>query len=124
MKVRVDLDMTVSARTPQRREAPTTRDSEMDKKALFCNDFRTMSPLPDGTYDVVVVDTQTGANDELLIEVTITIGPHIGRIVTLKKIHVDDRRGPLDGTDPLALLGAAGTMVVHQGVPSFRPETS
>ena len=120
--VRVDRDVKTSVHTRKRCRAPDACHCEMDDKARFCNDFWTMSPLPDGTYDVVVVGAETGSESARLIEVTVTIGPRIGRIVTLKKIHVDNRRGALPGTDPSALLGVAGTTVVRRGVPSFRPE--
>jgi len=82
-----------------------------------------MQPLPDGTYDVIVVDGEFDDDGELRIEVTITLGPHIGRIVALRNLHVETRRGPLDTADPYALLGIPGTLRVRQGVPSFRPET-
>ena len=82
-----------------------------------------MTPLPDGTYDVVVVDAELEADDELHIEVAITLGPHIGRIVHLKKKHVDNRGRPLEAADPYALLGIPGTLRVRQGAPVFRPET-
>jgi hypothetical protein len=81
-----------------------------------------MQPLPDGNYDVVVVDADIDERGELRIEVTITLGPHVGQIVVLKKIHVETRRGPLDTADPYALLGIPGTLRVRRGVPSFRPE--
>jgi hypothetical protein len=81
-----------------------------------------MQHLPDGTYDVIVVDAEVDDGGELHIEVTISLGPHIGRIVPLRKMHVEDRRGPLDDADPYALLGIPGTLRVSHGVPSFRPE--
>jgi len=86
--------------------------------------FSTMFPLPDGTYDVVVVDAEVDDDGELHNEAAVPPRPHIGRIVALKKIHVETRRGPLDATDPYALLGVAGMLRVHHGVPVFRPETS
>ena len=82
-----------------------------------------MTPLPDGTYDVVVVDAELDDDEQVRIEVAITLGPHVGRIVRLKKNHVDERRGPLQTADPYSLLGVAGTLRVTRGVPNFRPET-
>ena len=82
-----------------------------------------MAPLPDDTYDVVVVVAEVDDDDDMHLEVAITLGPHIGRIVALKKMHVDSRGGPLNAADPFALLGIPGTLRVRQGVPSFRPET-
>jgi hypothetical protein len=82
-----------------------------------------MTPLPDDIYDVIVVDADVDADGELHLEVTVTLGPHIGRIVRLKKLHVETRRGVLDSTDPYSLLGIPGTLRVRDGVPTFRPET-
>ena len=82
-----------------------------------------MMPLPNGTYDVVVVDADTDEHGILRIEVTITLGPYVGQIVALKKNHVETRRGPLETVDPSTLLGIPGTLRVRRGVPSFRPET-
>ncbi len=82
-----------------------------------------MPVLPDDTYDVIVVDAEIDDEGELRIEVAVTLGPHIGRIVRLRKMHVETHRGVLDGTDPYALLGIPGTLRVRQGEPSFRPET-
>ena len=82
-----------------------------------------MAPLPDDIYDVIVVDAEVDDDGELHLEVAITLGPHIGRIVALKKNHVDSRGGPLHDTDPFALLAIPGTLRVRQGVPSFRPDT-
>ena len=81
-----------------------------------------MQRLPDGTYDVVVVDVEVGDDGDLHIEAAVTLGPHIGRSVRLRKMHVDDRRGVLNGGDPYALLGIPGTLRVRDGAPSFRPE--
>ena len=82
-----------------------------------------MPQLPDGTYDVVVVDAEVDDDEELHLEVAVTLGPHIGRIVALRKLHVETRRDVLDTADPFALLGIPGTLRVRDGVPSFRPET-
>jgi hypothetical protein len=82
-----------------------------------------MPPLPDDSYDVIVVDAEIGDDGELRIEVTVTLGPHIGRIVRLRKIHVENRHGALDSADPYSLLGIPGTLRVRDGVPMFRPET-
>ena len=82
-----------------------------------------MAALPDDTYDVIVVDAEVDDGGDLCIEVTVTLGPHIGRIVRLRKIHVESRRGALDSADPYSLLGIPGTLRVRDGVPTFRPET-
>ena len=78
-----------------------------------------MTALPDGTYDVIVVDVATTDDGDARIELTITLGPHIGRLLTLRLHHL--RRS--DGDDePLSLLGVPGTLTVRQGRPTFRPE--
>jgi len=82
-----------------------------------------MAPLPDDTYDVIVVDAEMDDHGDLYIEVTVTLGPHIGRIVRLRNMHLKTRRGPLDTTDPYSLLGIPGILRVRAGIPSFRPET-
>ena len=82
-----------------------------------------MPHLPDGTYDVVVVDAEIDDSGDLHIEATVTLGPHIGRIVRLRNIHVETRHGVLDTTDPYSLLGIPGTLRVRDGVLRFRPET-
>ena len=89
-----------------------------------------MPPLPDGTYDVIVVDVNSLENGEILLDVTITLGPHVGQVVTLRSTHVQpvgpDRASaaPFDASDvPMDLLGVPGTLRVRAGAPSFRPDT-
>jgi hypothetical protein len=89
----------------------------------YLQGFLAMPPLPDDTYDVIVVDAAIDDDGELRLEVTVTLGPHIGRIVPLRNLHVETRRGVLDTTDPFSLLGIPGILRVRHGVPSFRPET-
>lgn len=78
-----------------------------------------MTTLPDGAYDVIVVDAETTDDGDVRIELTITLGPHVGRIVALRSAHLDASRGDVD---PLSLLGIPGTLVVRDGTPRFRPE--
>jgi hypothetical protein len=82
-----------------------------------------MTPLPDDTYDVIVVDAELDDGGEMRLEVALTLGPHIGRIVPLRNLQVETRRGVLDTTDPYSLLGIPGTLRVRDGVVRFRPET-
>lgn len=79
-----------------------------------------MATLPDGTYDVVVVDAEETEEGDVRIELTVTLGAHVGRIVTLRRHH--PRTGPDSARDPLELLGVAGTLRVRHGRPSFAPE--
>ncbi len=82
--------------------------------------------MEDGTYDAVVTDAEVDEENHLRIELVITIGPHVGRVVALRSTDVDWRHGVTGGLgeDPYALLGLAGTLRVRNGIPSFRPETS
>ena len=82
-----------------------------------------MQTLPDGSYDVIVVDAEPTDDGDLRIELTITLGPHIGRLIALRGHHVEGA-GPGSPPDPLALLGIPGTLRVRGGHPTFRPEWS
>ena len=66
--------------------------------------------LPDGHYDVLVVDA-TIDGDEFVIELTILSGDHKGEVVGVRAsgLHVDE----------LELLGLPGTLDVENGVPRF-----
>jgi hypothetical protein len=83
-----------------------------------------MQFLPDGTYDVIVVDAENTEDGDVTIELTITLGPFVGHVIPLRARHVDDRRANATPSDPLALLGVPGTLRVRDGQPSFRPETT
>ncbi len=83
-----------------------------------------MSTLPDGSYDVIVVDADTTDDGDVHIEVTITLGLFIGHVVALRGRHVEGRSPSNAVADPIMLLGVPGTMRVRDGVPSFRPEMS
>ena len=80
-----------------------------------------MKSLPDGVYDVIVVDAEATDDGDMRIELTITLGPHIGRMVVLRAQHIDERGRSATG-DPMSLLGIPGTLRVSHGEPSFRPE--
>ena len=82
-----------------------------------------MQFLPDGTYDVVVVDAEETDGGDVSIELTITLGPFVGHLISLRGRHVDDRARAATPADPIALLGVPGTLRVRDGMPSFRPET-
>jgi hypothetical protein len=66
--------------------------------------------LPDGAYDVVVVDA-TADGDALAIEITILGGAHKGEVVGIRSTGLD--------VDELDLLGMPGTLTVEDGVPHF-----
>ena len=79
-----------------------------------------VATLPDGTYDVIVVDAETADHGELRLELTVTLGPHIGRLVALRGRHVQGAQAGL--TDPVEWLGIPGTLQVKRGEIRFRPE--
>jgi hypothetical protein len=83
-----------------------------------------MQMIPDGTYDVIVVDAEPGDDGELHIEVTISLGPRVGDVIRLRGHHVERTRGAKESDDPFALLGIPGTLRVRDGQPTFRPETA
>ncbi len=68
--------------------------------------------LPDGTYDVFVVDAAPdGTAGALRLEVTILAGPYKGEVVSLRAEGL--------GIDELAALGTPGTLTVASGEPSL-----
>jgi hypothetical protein len=82
-----------------------------------------MTMLPDGNYDVIVVDAERGDDGDLHIEVTISLGPHVGDVIRLRKRQIERGHDAWDGEDDFALLGIPGTLRVRDGEPTFRPET-
>jgi hypothetical protein len=82
-----------------------------------------MTMLPDGTYDVIVVEAETDNDGDLHIEVTISLGPRVGDVIRLRRHHIERGRGASETDDPFVLLGVPGTLRVRAGRPTFRPET-
>ena len=66
--------------------------------------------LPDGAYDVLVVDA-TADGDARALEIRIISGEHKGDVVALRAQGMD--------VDELDLLGMPGTLHVDGGVPRF-----
>jgi hypothetical protein len=66
--------------------------------------------LPDGTYDVLVVDAVTD-HDALAIEITILSGAHKGEVVGIRATGLD--------IDEVDALGVPGTLTVADGTPHF-----
>lgn len=72
--------------------------------------------LPDGTFDVFVVDaTRDDATGATSIELTVVAGEHKGELVTLKMAGGQ--------RDPIELIGLPGTLTVAEGRPSLRIDT-
>ena len=74
------------------------------------------SALPDGTYDVIVVDADEvpDAPGAVRVEVALIAGDHKGEVVALVAEGID--------RDPLDLLAEPGTVVVADGVPRLTLE--
>lgn len=66
--------------------------------------------LPDGRYDVLIVDARTDDDGTVHVDVTVTSGAHKGEVVAI--------RGRFPGTDELDLLAAPATLVVSEGQPT------
>lgn len=71
-----------------------------------------MSVMPDGHYDVFVVDVEEIDAMSLRIEVAIVTGAQKGEVFAM--------RGPMLAEDPIELLGLPGTLDVVDGVPRLR----
>ena len=71
------------------------------------------SPLPDGTYDAIVVDAEDTSDGGVTVELAVLGGPHRGEVVAL--------RGP-PGTAALDLLGLPATITIAAGTPVLRLE--
>jgi hypothetical protein len=83
----------------------------LDEKPFVCKAFYVI-PLPDGTYDVFVVDAIEDPNDDAVqLELALTRGPDKGEVVRLRARHL--RR------DAVSLLGLPGTLTVTDGAPSL-----
>lgn len=70
--------------------------------------------LPDGTYDVFVVDAVADGPDALQLELTILAGDHKGEVVPLRTTGL--------GRDELDALGMPGLLTVADGEPTLSLE--
>lgn len=79
------------------------------------------APLPDGRYDVIVVDATTaesttaGGGSVTTVDVAVLAGPHKGEVLTLGA-------SGLEG-DEIDLLGMPGTLTVDGSVPTLVVES-
>lgn len=74
-------------------------------------------PVPDGDYDIFVVDATADPKDEQRVsrlEITITAGEHKGATFGLNV-------GDLVGSD-IELMGLPGTLHVRDGIPTVTVE--
>jgi hypothetical protein len=71
--------------------------------------------LPDGSYDVFVVDAEeVGPGDVVRLDLTILAGPQKGEMVSMRATGL--------GVDEVSLLGTPGTLTVTDGDPSVTLE--
>jgi hypothetical protein len=70
-----------------------------------------VEPLPDGVYDVMIVDVEAGDRQGVRVDVVITAGAHHGDVVSLRTSTM--RR------DPLGLLGLPASLRVSDGTPAL-----
>ena len=68
-----------------------------------------MQVLPDGIYEVVVVDAQEGDDDTLHLDLAVVSGAQKGDVLRLS--------GPRRDRDATTLLGLPATVRVHEGAP-------
>lgn len=68
------------------------------------------APLPDGTYDAIVVDADDGDDGTVGLQLTVLAGPSKGEVI--------DVRGPgRPGREAVDLLGLPATITVAGGRP-------
>ena len=70
--------------------------------------------LPDGTYDVFVVDAEADGAGGLRLDLTILAGEQKGEVVTMRATGL--------AVDELEALGTPGTLTVAAGEPSLALE--
>ena len=68
-----------------------------------------MNALPDGAYDVVIIDAEIIDESTMRVELLLVAGEEKGNVVAM--------RGPHLARDPTSLLGLPATMRVVNGVP-------
>ena len=68
-----------------------------------------MTEMPDGRYDVFVVDAETIDDATMRVELAMVTGDAKGDVFAIRGPHLAD--------DPMMLLGLPGTLVVTDGVP-------
>lgn len=71
-------------------------------------------PLPDGTYDAIVVDADSRPDGGAHLELAVLAGEHKGRVLGMS--------GPAGDRDPVELLGVPATITVEGGTPRVRLE--
>jgi hypothetical protein len=83
-------------------------------ETLDLQGFQPMSAMPDGTYDVFIVDAETIDEHTMRVEIAMVTGENKGDVFAIN--------GPHLARDPIDLLGLPGVLVVENGVPRLRVE--
>ncbi|HUP86956.1 MAG TPA: hypothetical protein VM143_14980 [Acidimicrobiales bacterium] len=73
-----------------------------------------MEAMPDGRYDVFVIDAETIDESTMRVEIAMVSGDDKGNVFAV--------RGPHLARDPIDLLGLPGTLIVIDGVPRLEVE--
>lgn len=73
-----------------------------------------MSAMPDGRYDVFVVDAETIDEQTMRVELAMVTGEDKGEVFAVRGPHLAD--------DPVELLGLPAILVVTDGVPRLHVE--
>ena len=68
-----------------------------------------MQAMPDGRYDVFIVDAETIDETTMRVEIALVSGEDKGDVIAM--------RGPHLARDPIELLGLPATLIVRDGVP-------
>jgi hypothetical protein len=70
-----------------------------------------VEPLPDGTYDVMIVDVETGDDGRVHVDIVLTTGTRKGEVLSLQTSALRQ--------DPLTLMGLPATLRVSDGLPAL-----
>ena len=73
-----------------------------------------MQAMPDGRYDVFIVDAETIDETTMRVEIAMVSGDEKGDVFAV--------RGPHLARDPIDLLGLPGTLIVRDGIPRLEVE--
>jgi len=84
----------------------------MDARPRTSRALRLVEPLPDGVYDVMIVDVAVEEHHPVRIDVVVTAGPHRGEVVSLRTSAMQ--------RDPLGLLGLPASVTVTDGTPDLQ----
>jgi uncharacterized protein YcnI len=74
--------------------------------------FRLVDALPDGTYDVMIVDVEIDEEQHARIDVVLTAGSHRGEVASLRTSSMRQ--------DPVGLMGLPARLEVMDGTPRLK----